>query len=43
MMQRGRIVVLGDAGKNLGDSMYDGTIYLGGEARSLGVDAVFGR
>ena len=43
MMQRGRIVILGNAGKNLGDSMYDGTIYLGGEARSLGVDAVPGR
>jgi glutamate synthase domain-containing protein 3 len=42
MMQRGRMVILGNAGKNLGDSMYDGTIYLGGEARSLGVDAVPG-
>lgn len=40
MMQRGRIVVLGDAGKNLGDSMYDGTIYVGGKIASLGVDAV---
>jgi len=27
MMQRGRRVILGDAGKNLGDSMYDGTTY----------------
>ena len=34
------MVVLGDAGKNLGDSMYDGTIYVGGEIESLGVDAV---
>jgi methylamine---glutamate N-methyltransferase subunit B len=42
MMQRGRMVICGNAGKNLGDSMYDGTIYLGGEARSLGVDAVPG-
>lgn len=40
MMQRGRMVVCGNAGKNLGDSMYDGTIYIGGEIRSLGVDAV---
>ena len=40
MMQRGRMVVCGNAGKNLGDSMYDGTIYVGGEIRSLGVDAV---
>ena len=29
MMQRGRMVVCGNAGKNLGDSMYDGTILLG--------------
>jgi len=28
-MQRGRIVVLGNVGINLGDSMYDGTIYVG--------------
>ena len=40
MMQRGRMVVLGDAGANLGDSMYDGTIYVGGKIASLGVDAV---
>ena len=40
MMQRGRMVVCGNAGKNLGDSMYDGTIYIGGEIKSLGVDAV---
>ena len=39
-MQRGRMVVCGNAGKNLGDSMYDGTIYIGGEIRDLGVDAV---
>jgi glutamate synthase domain-containing protein 3 len=42
MMQRGRMIVLGDAGKNLGDSMYDGTIYVGGTIESLGVDAVPG-
>jgi len=29
-------------GKNLGDSMYDGTIYVGGEIEDLGVDAVEG-
>jgi glutamate synthase domain-containing protein 3 len=40
MMQRGRMIVLGDAGKNLGDSMYDGTIYVGGKIASLGVDAI---
>ena len=42
MMQRGRMVILGDAGKNLGDSMYDGTIYVGGKIDGLGVDAVEG-
>ena len=36
------MVVCGNAGKNLGDSMYDGTIYVGGEIRDLGVDAVPG-
>src|SRR3546814_2441125 len=40
MMQRGRMVILGDAGMNLGDSMYDGTIYVGGKIAGLGVDAV---
>src|SRR5262252_1671269 len=40
MMQRGRMVILGDAGKNLGDSMYDGIIYVGGNIESLVVDAV---
>jgi glutamate synthase domain-containing protein 3 len=40
MMQRGRMIVLGDAGMNLGDSMYDGTIYVGGEVEELGVDCV---
>ena len=27
MMQRGRIIILGNTGPNLGDSMYDGTIF----------------
>ena len=40
MMQRGRIVILGDVGINLGDSMYDGTIYVGGKIGSFGSDAV---
>ena len=41
-MQRGRMIILGDADENLGDSMYDGTIYVGGEIASLGIDAVAG-
>ena len=42
MMQRGRQVICGDAGHGLGDSMYDGTIYVGGTVRSLGIDCVPG-
>ncbi len=40
MMQRGRIVILGDVGPNLADSLYDGTIFVGGKIDSLGADAV---
>jgi len=40
MIQRGRMVFCGNAGKNMGDSMYDGTIFVGGDIQSLGVDAV---
>jgi len=36
------MVICGNAGKNLGDSMYDGTIYVGGDIKSFGVDAVEG-
>ena len=39
-MQRGRIIILGDVGINLGDSMYDGTIFIGGKIGSFGSDAV---
>ena len=39
-MQRGRIVICGDVGANLGDSLYDGTIFVGGKIKSLGADAV---
>jgi glutamate synthase domain-containing protein 3 len=42
MMQRGRQVICGNAGSGLGDSMYDGTIYVGGKVRSLGIDCVPG-
>jgi glutamate synthase domain-containing protein 3 len=41
-MQRGRQVILGNAGHGLGDSMYDGTLYVGGTVASLGVDCVPG-
>ena len=39
MMQKGRIIVCGDVGEAVGDSMYEGTIYVGGEIGSLGADA----
>jgi methylamine---glutamate N-methyltransferase subunit B len=42
MMQRGRQIICGDAGPGLGDSMYDGTIYVGGKIASLGIDCVEG-
>ena len=40
MMQRGRQIICGNAGHGLGDSMYDGEIYVAGEVASLGVDCV---
>jgi glutamate synthase domain-containing protein 3 len=42
MMQRGRQIILGNAGPGLGDSMYDGTLYVGGTVKSLGIDCVPG-
>jgi glutamate synthase domain-containing protein 3 len=38
MMQKGRIIICGDAGEALGDSMYEGTIYVAGNIASLGAD-----
>jgi len=42
MMQRGRQIICGDVGPGLGDSMYDGTIYVAGTVKSLGIDCVPG-
>ena len=42
MMQRGRQIYCGDVGHGLGDSMYDGAIYVAGKVASLGVDCVEG-
>jgi glutamate synthase domain-containing protein 3 len=42
MMQRGRQIICGDVGPGLGDSMYDGTIYVAGKVKSLGIDCVEG-
>jgi glutamate synthase domain-containing protein 3 len=40
MAQTGRMVVLGDAGDALGDSIYEARIYVRGSVRSLGADCV---
>jgi len=40
MAQRGRLVVCGDAGQNLGDSIYEAIIYVRGKVESLGADCV---
>jgi methylamine---glutamate N-methyltransferase subunit B len=42
MMQRGRQILCGDVGPGLGDSMYDGELYVAGKVKSLGVDCVEG-
>src|SRR3954471_8889345 len=42
MMQRGRQIICEDAGPGLGDSMYDGIIYVAGKVKALGIDCVPG-
>jgi glutamate synthase domain-containing protein 3 len=39
MAQAGHLVVCGDAGPNLGDSLYEAVIYVRGKIHSLGADA----
>ena len=39
MAQAGTLVVCGDAGAGLGDSLYEATIYVRGTIESLGADA----
>ncbi|MFX8477603.1 protein glxC, partial [Acinetobacter baumannii] len=41
MAQAGRLVICGDAGDALGDSLYEAVIYLKGSVKSLGADAQF--
>jgi glutamate synthase domain-containing protein 3 len=41
MAQAGRLVICGDAGDALGDSLYEAVIYVRGKVRSLGADARF--
>jgi methylamine---glutamate N-methyltransferase subunit B len=40
MAQAGNLVVLGDAGEALGDSIYEAHIYVRGEVKSLGADCI---
>ena len=39
MAQAGRLVVCGDAGPHLGDSLYEAILYVRGNIASLGADA----
>ena len=41
MAQAGRMVICGDAGHALGDSLYEAVIYVRGQVASLGADARF--
>ena len=40
MSQSGNMVVCGDAGEALGDSLYETNIYIKGKVKSLGADCV---
>jgi methylamine---glutamate N-methyltransferase subunit B len=40
MAQTGRLVVCGDAGEALGDSIYEARLYVAGEVASPGADCV---
>jgi glutamate synthase domain-containing protein 3 len=40
MAQRGRLVVCGDAGDALGDSIYEARLYVRGSVKALGADCV---
>ena len=42
MLQRGRQIICGDVGAGLGDSMYDGEIFVAGKVASLGIDCIEG-
>ena len=39
-MSNGTIIICGDAGEALADSMYEGTVFVGGTIAELGNDAV---
>ena len=40
MAQAGNLVICGDAGADLGDSIYEAVIYVAGDVKSLGSDCI---
>jgi glutamate synthase domain-containing protein 3 len=40
MAQKGRLVICGDAGEALGDSIYEARLYVRGEVAGLGADCI---
>jgi len=40
MAQKGNLVVCGDAGEALGDSIYEARLFVRGEVKSLGADCI---
>ncbi|MBZ0122951.1 MAG: protein GlxC, partial [Roseovarius sp.] len=40
MAQTGNLVVLGDAGDSLGDSLYEARLFVRGKVKSLGADCI---
>jgi len=40
MAQRGKLIALGDASDGVGDSLYEGNIFVAGRIHGLGIDAV---
>ena len=40
MAQKGNLVILGDAGEALGDSLYEARLFVRGSVKSLGADCI---
>src|SRR3972149_5813203 len=43
MAQRGKLIAVGDAADGVGDSLYEGNIFVAGRIHGLGIDAVTAR
>src|SRR3970282_1427327 len=43
MAQRGKLIALGDASDGVGDSLYEGNIFVAGGIHGVGIDAVIAR